>query len=309
MYIKEQLQLLKRVSGLTQEVLAKRLGVSFVTFNAWIRGRSQPRSSAIKRILEVLQEYGITVVAEDPLKSFKQGLSSKASHKRSTIATILGSPDIRDEYILALTYHSNVIEGSTLTKGETAAVLFDEAVLRNRTLREQIEAKNHKAAIEYLFRNVKPRSVLHEDFVLRLHGILMNGIQPDAGQYRRDAVRIVGANVPTANPASISKRMAGLIKNLNLTHKDVIGQAAKTHAEFEQIHPFTDGNGRVGRLILNAMLLQKHYAPAVITQQRKRDYLRYLNRAQMKGNFQALELFIVESVLIGWAILERRRGT
>lgn len=308
MTILEQLKLLLRLSGLTQEALAKRLGVSFVAFNAWVNNRAKPRAGAQQRIRSLLATYGLADTSSDPLGAAKQALAWRAQSQKNIIPAILGQPDIRDEFILALTYHSNVIEGSTLTKGETAAVLFDDEVLKNRTLREQMEAKNHQTAVEFLFHTIKPGEPIRESFILRLHAILLNGIQSDAGKYRNSAVRIVGANVPTANPASVRKRMTALMADINRQSADSIARVAGVHADFEQIHPFTDGNGRVGRLLMNAMLLKRNFAPAIIEQRRKGEYLKYLNRAQLHKDIEPLERFLSEAVLVGWAILDRRRG-
>lgn len=308
MTVSETIALLQRLSGLTQEALAKRLGVSFPALNAWARGRATPRPAAQRRIRALLSDYGIPTGTDALLAAMKAALRRRARSQRHILANILRNPDIRDEFVLALTYHSNVIEGSTLTKGETAAVLFADAVLKNRTLREQLEAKNHQAAVEYVFRTVTSRSRIRESWLLRLHAILMNSIQSDSGQYRKHAVRIVGANVPTANPASIQRRMDALLSDVNRTATDVIGQVTHVHAHFEQIHPFTDGNGRVGRLLLAAMLLRKNYPPAVIEQRRKREYLALLNRAQLREDLEPFEQFLCEAVLIGYGVFDRTRN-
>lgn len=308
MTVSERIALLQHLSGLTQEALAKRLGVSFPALNAWARGRATPRPAAQRRIAALLAEFGVAVETTSTLAAMKAGLQRRAQSRKNVLASIVGQPDLRDEFVLALTYHSNVIEGSTLTKGETAAVLFEDAVLKHRTLREQLEAKNHQAAVEFLFRAVKPRIRIQESFILRLHAILMNSLQSDAGQYRDHGVRIVGANVPTANPASIQRLMDQVIVDVNRPTTDVIDRAGRVHARFEQIHPFTDGNGRVGRLLLAAMLLRRNYPPAIIEQRRKRDYLKLLNRAQLREDFEPFERFLCEAVLIGYAIINRERG-
>lgn len=304
----EQINLLLRLSGLTQAALAQRLGVSFPALNAWARGRAKPRSGARRRIGKLLADYGVPDESASDLTALKHALLKRAKTGQRMIAAILGQPDVRDEFVLALTYHSNVIEGSTLTKGETAAVLFEQAALKNRTLREQIEAKNHQAAIEYLFEQVRSNAKIGEAFIRQLHAMLMNGIQSDAGSYRTHGVRIVGANVPTANYASVPRLMERLAADLNRPTGDALGAAARIHARFEQIHPFTDGNGRIGRLLLNAMLLRANYAPAVIEQRRKRDYLKLLNRAQLLEDHEPFERFVAEAVLIGYAIADRKRG-
>jgi Fic family protein len=100
--------------------------------------------------------------------------------------------------------------------------------------------------------------------------------------------------------------MKELIRDLHSRSHDPIAQAAKIHAQFEQIHPFSDGNGRVGRLLLHAMFLRANYPPAVIRQERKRFYLHALNRAQLHGDFGELENVLYDAVLEGYRVLERR---
>jgi Fic family protein len=218
----------------------------------------------------------------------------------------LDNPDIRDEFILKLTYHSNRIEGSTLDEDETAAILFDNVTVPNKTLIEHLEAKNHKTAVEYMFSHVAQKNQIDEKFIMKLHGILMNSIRDDAGLWRRHGVRIVGANVPTANYAKIPVLMDELAKKINAKESDVISSATRIHAEFEKIHPFSDGNGRVGRLMMHAMFLRRNYAPPVILQENKRQYNLYLNKAQTEDDQSMLEDFIADAVLTGFAILERK---
>ena len=87
--------------------------------------------------------------------------------------------------------------------------------------------------------------------------------------------------------------------------KDIISKSSIVHGKFEQIHPFSDGNGRVGRLLMNAMLLSANFAPAVIRQEQKQLYYTYLYKAQTKGDYSQLENFICEAVTNGFKILDR----
>ena len=89
------------------------------------------------------------------------------------------------------------------------------------------------------------------------------------------------------------------------TGKDIIGLSAGIHGRFEQIHPFSDGNGRVGRLLLSAMLLKKNIAPAIIRQEQKQLYYTYLYKAQAKNDTSQLEDFICDAIIDGFKILER----
>lgn len=305
--ISEKLHLIAQALNLTQTELASRLGVSFVTLNTWWNGKSEPREKKIFIINELfLKVTGQQSVPEKLLISKKGLLFKKSTVYKNIFQSIFANPDIRDEFILKLTYHSNSIEGSTMTEADTSAVIFDHANLPNRSLIEQMEAKNHQAALNRVFEVIFANEKLDEAFVLNLHAILLNGIQSDAGRYRQHGVRIVGANLPTANYLKIPELVPIILRKAARRVNDIIGLVATVHAEFERIHPFSDGNGRVGRLLMTAMLLKANLPPAIIKQEEKRLYYAYLNQAQTGDDQSQLEDFMCEAVMDGFAILERK---
>lgn len=307
MDIKDQLKLIQKLSGLTQQELAGRLGVTFAAYNRWVNGKAKPRAKAQIKIDELYREYtGQKEIPENALSAKKQAILDKRKDHKAVLKTILANPDIRDQFMLSLTYHSNSIEGSSLTEGDTAAILFQNASLPNKSLTEQLEAKNHQTALTYLFDYIGSKKKLNEDFILKLHSILMNSIRDDAGFYRRHGVRIVGTYVPTANFLKVPDLMEVLAKDINKKPKDLIGQVAEIHSRFEKIHPFSDGNGRIGRLLMAAMLLVDNLPPAVIRQERRRLYMTYLNKAQMKDDPSNLTDFVCDAILDGYRILERK---
>lgn len=307
MDIKDQLKLIQKLSGLTQAELSGRLGVTFAAYNRWANGKAKPRAKAQIKIDELYREYtGQKEIPEDALSAKKQAILDKRKEHKTVLKTILANPDIRDQFMLSLTYHSNSIEGSSLTEGDTAAILFQNVSLPNKSLTEQLEAKNHQTALTYLFDHIANKKKLDEDFILKLHFILMNSIREDAGFYRRHGVRIVGTYVPTANFLKVPDLMEQLVKDINKKTKDLIGQVAEIHSRFEKIHPFSDGNGRMGRLLMAAMLLTDNLPPAVIKQERRRLYMTYLNKAQMKDDPSNLTDFVCDAILDGDRILERK---
>lgn len=303
---RQKLEVIQKILGLTQTKLAERFGVSFVAFNNWWTGKSEPRPKIRAAIDELFLEVtGQKVIPADQLTAKKQVLRKKSSEHRNVTREILDNPDIRDQFILKLTYHTNSIEGSTLTEPDTAAILFENAALPNKSLTEQLEAKNHQAALNYLFEHVARKGRNDENLVLRLHSILMNGIRADAGAYRDHAVRIVGVDLPTANHLNVPKLTREVMARAAEKTKDIIAQSAVVHSKFEQIHPFSDGNGRVGRLLMSAMLLRANFAPAIIRQEKKRLYYAYLYKTQTKNDYSQLEDFFCEAVMNGFKILER----
>jgi Fic family protein/DNA-binding XRE family transcriptional regulator len=306
MTTRQKLEIIQKMLGLTQTKLAERFGVSFAAFNSWWTGKSEPRAKAQAAIDELyLEVTGQKVIPADQLTGKKHAIEQKSGEHKNVLQEILNNPDIRDQFILKLTYHSNSIEGSTLTESDTAAVIFDNAALPDKSLTEQLEAKNHQTALNYLFDHILKNEKIDENLILKLHGILMNGIRPDAGAYRNHPVRITGVNLPTANYMSIRKLTGEVLVRLAEKTKDIIGLSSSVHAKFEQIHPFSDGNGRIGRLLMNAMLLKANIAPAIIRQEQKQLYYTYLYKAQTKDDMSQLEDFLCEAIMEGFTILER----
>ena len=307
MTTRQKLEIIQKMLGLTQTKLAERFDVSFAAFNSWWTGKSEPRAKALAAIDELFLEVtGQKVIPADQLTAKKKIIEQKSGEHKNVVQEILNNPDIRDQFILKLTYHSNSIEGSTLTEPDTAAILFDNAALPDKSLTEQLEAKNHQTALNYLFDYILKGEKIDENLILKLHSILMNGIRPDAGAYRNHGVRITGVNLPMANHMSVRKLTGEVLALATEKTKDTIGLSALVHAKFEQIHPFSDGNGRIGRLLMNAMILKANIAPAIIHQEQKRLYYAYLYKAQTKDDSSQLEDFLCEAVMTGFDILERK---
>ena len=306
MNTRQKLEIIQKMLRLTQTKLAEKFGVSFAAFNSWWTEKSNPRPKMQAAIDELFLEVtGQKIIPADQLTAKKQALQQKSREHKNIVTEILDNPDIRDQFILKLTYHSNSIEGSTLTEPDTAAILFENAALPNKSLTEQLEAKNHQTALNYLFEHVVKKEKIDENLVLKLHSILMNGVRPDAGAYRNQSVRITGVNLPTANYVSVPKLMPEVMIRAAEKNKDIIAQSASVHSKFEQIHPFSDGNGRVGRLLMNAMLLNANFTPAIIRQEQKQLYYTYLYKAQTKDDQSQLEDFLCEAIMDGLKILER----
>lgn len=303
----KKLKRLLKITGKTQTELAEMLQVSFVTLNSWVNGKSVPRKRAQEKIDLLYQEYtGVSAVDNSELEAKKKQIEDNKKQFPNPLQLIIKRKDLYNTFVLELTYHTNSIEGSTFTEPEVRAVLFDDVTISDKTMVEHQEAKNHQAALgnmmKWLDEN-KKTNVITEETVKKLHAVLMNGILTDAGQYRRHNVRIAGAHVPTTNYVKIPDRMKGFIKGLKLAKGgDIYSHIAKTHAQFEQIHPFSDGNGRVGRLIMYAQALQNGLAPVLIKQEKKQAYYTYLQRAQLQTEHIFLESFICDAILESYAL-------
>ena len=301
----DKLHIILRLSHMTQTKLAWKIGVSFVAFNRWLSGKATPHRKTQLIIDALYLAYtGQAVIPKTQLEAKKKLILSRSQKAPNILKLLLERPDLRDEFALKLTYNSNSIEGSTLSEHDTAAILFDNRVLPRKSLREVMEAKNHQAAWGFLLNHLESGGKLDEDLILRLHTIVMNGIFSEAGFYRRHAVRIVGSYVPTANYLKIPTLMKALASDIRKPHKDIIAHVSAIHSRLEQIHPFADGNGRAGRLLMQAMLLKRDLAPANIRQELKAFYYIALKKAQTENDPSQLEDFVCDAILEGFEIAE-----
>lgn len=296
------LQQIIRASGWSQEETARHLNVSFVTLNNWLAERSAPRAAAVESIRSLYYE----VVGEDDVdQSELEALTYEATGLRLTARQIVHSNQMLDSLVLHLTYHTNTIEGSTMTLADTQAVLFESRTLANRTQIEQIEAQNHRAALLWLLDCMQsPDFVIDEALILGLHLRLMNGILSDAGQYRRHAVRIMGTRVAVANYLKIPDLIARLVADQFSKQQPIVSSVSVAHATFEQIHPFSDGNGRVGRLLALAQSLQAGYVPPLVLREKRSAYYKYLELAQTSDKYTGLEYLMAQSMLSAGELLD-----
>lgn len=303
-YLK-QLKALQKATGKTQTELARLLGVSFPTVNSWLNKKSEPRKNARERINLTYQEYfGVAEIDESEVQEKWDHIKDLQKKIPDPLTLIISRKDLYDSFVLELTYHTNSIEGSTLNEPEVKAVIFDNATIPDKTVMEHQEAKNHQAALGHLFQELKKgkRSVTEED-IKKLHSILMNGIWSNAGQYRNHSVQIAGSNVTTANYARVPQLMQKFIQDLNKRPKNPVAHLAKTHAQFEQIHPFSDGNGRVGRLLMTFIALRDNLPPVLIKRDKKQAYYTYLERAQTEDRDVFLESFVSDGVFESYKLL------
>lgn len=190
-------------------------------------------------------------------------------------------------FTIELTYTSNAIEGNTLTRNETAVVVEKGLTVSGKSLVEHLEATNHARALQKVLQLARGNTQdLTEHDILDLHATILRGIDDShAGHYRSIAVRISGSMVILPNPIKVPDLMCQFIEEITQTKKlHPVALAAEAHYQLVSIHPFVDGNGRTARLLMNLILMQNGYPPALI---RKRDRMRYiksLEKAQLGGS-------------------------
>ena len=298
-----QLKLLEQLSGESQTVLATRLGVSFVTFNNWRNGKVVPRKGAEIRIAKLLMTYGVSIERDVTTLDIKKTLiRSRQKSEMKLLLRLTKRSDLLDELSLHMTYNSNAIEGSMLSLGDTAKIILHGETILRKTVVEQLEAMNHDKALRFIVRELSFGHHITESLLCEAHRMLMAGIRDDAGQYRTHPVRIVGTFVPTANHLRVPELTRALLTKK--VSADEIGFVSQFHADFEKIHPFSDGNGRVGRLVLLAQLLSLNIAPALISKKKGTAYYKALQLAQLKDDYTSLVEYICDAILDGYHLFE-----
>ena len=198
-------------------------------------------------------------------------------------------------------YNSNAIENSTLTLEETEKILLEQTLSRNVSLREVFEAKNLARVIEYTRKKVK-ESELGKDLIVLVHQMLIGGIDDAiAGRFRREGEYVrVGAYIAPA-PEHVERMLeTALLEYSSDLGTYFLDRIARFHLDFETIHPFCDGNGRIGRVIINFQLLQ-HGLPRIIIRNKEKDvYYRAFSDYREKKTTKTMEgilsLALVESL-------------
>lgn len=187
-----------------------------------------------------------------------------------------------EDYITRSTYHSNGIEGSTLSYAETYAILFNDNSFKiSAEPREFYEAVNHKYALSYVLDHIEED--LSQSFIKHIAYLINKNIEEIDG-YRRTQVFIRGAEhiPPAAN--MINQQMMYLIHGYhNTIYDSIFEKIANFHIRFEQTHPFPDGNGRTGRLLINYELLKNNLAPVVIPKEERATYFNLLATSDAVG--------------------------
>jgi excisionase family DNA binding protein len=195
---------------------------------------------------------------------------------------------LQEEFIVEYTYNSNAIEGNTLTLRETDMVLRGLTVDR-KPLKDHLEAVGHKEAFEFVCELTKKNIQLSESIIKQVHYLVLADKKDDRGVYRRVPVRIMGAKHEPVQPYLIQPAIEQLIDAYNWSTEHIVTKLARFHLEFESIHPFIDGNGRTGRLLVNFELMKAGYPPIDIKFTDRVAYYRAFDEYHAKHSITAME--------------------
>lgn len=195
---------------------------------------------------------------------------------------------LNEEFIVEYTYNSNAIEGNTLTLRETDLVLRG-LTIDGKPLKDHMEAVGHKEAFDFVSELVKDNVPISEGIIKQIHYLVLADKREDRGVYRRVPVRIMGAQHEPVQPYLIKPKMEQLLYDFAASTEHIVTKLARFHIEFEGIHPFIDGNGRTGRLLVNLELMKSGFPPIDIKFTDIIDYYNAFDEYYVKHNLSLME--------------------
>lgn len=261
------------------------------------KGSKEVKDYFLKKQIESYQKYALeaygkdTIFTEEQIKKLEaMKVEYKAIMKSFTKKQV---KDILDRFTVNFTYESNAMEGNSLTLKDVTLILGENIVPKDKDLREVYETKNTREAHELLFN--KKIKITRTD-IIKLHSALVKDTGVSFG-FKKLPNYIVMRNLKTTPPEKVEEEIAKLLnwykENKNKIHP--LKLAAEFHARFERIHPFEDGNGRTGRVLLNAILLEYGYPPLII---RKTARVAYFSSLEAFDNNHKgkLERFLLDKI-------------
>ncbi|MDZ7360400.1 MAG: Fic family protein [candidate division KSB1 bacterium] len=223
---------------------------------------------------------------------------------------------IQEKLRIEWTYDSNALEGSTLTKGETYFFLREGLTVEGKPFKDFLDARNHAEAIDYLYQIIEDERPITPGLMKEFNKLLLSGIthtealnemgqrvqQPATpGEYKRLPNHVLQADGTIhryTEPLHVPAEMNELFKWIqeSFVHKHPVVISAVAHYNLVRIHPFDDGNGRGARILMNLILIKKHYVPAIIRKEQRRAYLETLGLADA-GNLSPFTELVARSLL------------
>ena len=196
-----------------------------------------------------------------------------------------------DDMLVRLAHHSAGIEGNTISLPATVSIILNGTlpISSGATVREFYEIENHKQAFSNMLDHLESNDTLSVSIIKEVHADLTDRLQYDKGQFKKNENLIVGAEFQTASPSETPFLVQQLVDNLEYrlenaaTDEEKLERILDAHIQFERIHPFSDGNGRTGRVIMNYSLLQEGFPPLIIEKETKATYIELLAKQDLDG--------------------------
>lgn len=291
---KKKLKRLIVEAAFTPTRLARTLGVSYKTVYRWLNTDIAPQPGHSHRIDELFKEkVDITPVVYAAKKAFK----------KEPLTFLKQNKSAREKFFLELTYHSNALAGNRLSQKQIKQSLKAEDI-RGRSFSEQLEAINYYNVLLSIFESIKPGFNITEKYIQLLHSSIFYGLTDKMpGHYRTRAVALPYTDKPFPEAEEVPRMIKKLIKIINDPKVEIIKKTAITHYHFESIQPFSDGNGRTGRLIMVVQLLSNGFMPAMIRTEDKGKYLTSIEKCD-NNDFGMLTQLICEGILTSFEFLK-----
>ena len=196
-----------------------------------------------------------------------------------------------DDMLVRLAHHSAGIEGNTISLPATVSIILNGTlpISSGATVREFYEIENHKQAFSNMLDHLESNDTLSVSIIKEVHADLTDRLQYDKGQFKKNENLIIGAEFQTASPSETPFLVQQLVDNLEYrlenaaTDEEKLERILDAHIQFERIHPFPDGNGRTGRVIMNYSLLQEGFPPLIIEKETKATYIELLAKQDLDG--------------------------
>ena len=187
-----------------------------------------------------------------------------------------------DDVLIRLAHHSSAIEGNTISLADTVSIILHHTIPGTPSKREFFEVENHRQTFEYVLECVRKCDLLTATLVNHIHRLLMDRLTFDAGKFKQHENAILGTDLITAPASQTPMLMQQWMENTEYRLEKASGDDEKiaiitaSHIEFEKIHPYSDGNGRTGRMLMNFLLLREGIAPLIIKGADREIYIRLL---------------------------------
>ena len=196
-----------------------------------------------------------------------------------------------DDMLVRLAHHSAGIEGNTISLPATVSIILNGTlpISSGATVREFYEIENHKQAFSNMLDHLESNDTLSVSIIKEVHADLTDRLQYDKGQFKKNENLIIGAEFQTASPSETPFLVQQLVDNLEYrlenaaTDEEKLERILDAHIQFERIHPFSDGNGRTGCVIMNYSLLQEGFPPLIIEKETKATYIELLAKQDLDG--------------------------
>lgn len=287
------IHIFKHVPGMTKSRLAKELETTYLNIHRWIENPDVlVKNIHMRRDIDSLFKKYIDI---------RPWVLEKIKEIKNPLKLLNENEKLRNDFFVVMTYNSNAIEGNRMTERETELILQDQKI--RGKVSDILEVVNHRDALIYVLDTVNKGFEITEGFILNLHAKVMHGFHDKLpGQYRTGYVNLTNTEVVVPNAQQVPGQMKKLIKNINNYEMDIIGRVALSHHTFEVIHPFFDGNGRVGRLIMIAQLLSCGLPPAIVKYEDRYKYCWSLDKANEKETENIIQ-FVCDCIMIAFEFL------